>query len=86
LFNAIVNGKKILLVRVIVILILTAIISSCKTDEFISPTYKPANAATISKLPESEKIKGKEIMDWYTANLQTTDLEPHWDKPPANRV
>jgi hypothetical protein len=55
-------------------------VNSCK-DEFISPTFKPASAATISKLPASEKIQGKEIMDWYTANLQKTDLEPHWDRP-----
>jgi len=70
--------NSILLSVLIITLVVT--VNSCKT-EFISPTFKPASAATISKLPGSEKIQGKEIMDWYTANLQNTDLEPHWDRP-----
>jgi hypothetical protein len=68
------------LVELLFISAVSVCISSCKT-EFISPTFKPATAAAISKLPENQKIKGKEIMDWYTANLQSTRLEPHWDKP-----
>jgi hypothetical protein len=68
------------LVKLLSILTVLVSISACKT-EFISPTFRPASAAAISKLPENQKIKGKEIMDWYTANLQSTGLEPHWDKP-----
>ena len=64
----------------VIIISLALSVNSCKT-EFISPTFKPASAAAISKLPEREKIKGKEIMDWYAANLQSTALEPRWDKP-----
>jgi len=64
----------------VIVTALAVSLNSCKT-EFISPTFKPASAAAISKLPESEKIRGKEIMDWYAANLQSTALEPHWDTP-----
>jgi len=70
--------KSILFLFIIITLFVS--FNSCKT-EFISPTFKPAPAASIAKLPESERIKGKEIMDWYAANLQNIGLEPHWDKP-----
>lgn len=64
----------------VIVTALAVSLNSCKT-EFISPTFKPASDAAISKLPQSEKLKGKEIMDWYTANLQSTGLQPGWDKP-----
>ncbi|MDP9048455.1 MAG: hypothetical protein M3N14_09980 [Bacteroidota bacterium] len=65
----------------LIIITLAVTVNSCITQQFISPTFKPESAATIAKLPESEKVQGKEIMDWYTANLQFAALEPHWDKP-----
>lgn len=74
---------KIILPRALLVVLWVTCIISCKTNNLVQGSSKPKEAsidAAIAKLPASQKVERKEIMDWKDANLQTSALRPQWDK------
>jgi hypothetical protein len=64
----------------LIALIIAATISSCSTEETALPMRYSFHLKAISQLPASQKVQTQEMMDWYSANMQSYDIKPQWDK------
>ena len=54
-------------------------VSSCKTDTLILPINASSRLTTISQLPADRKIRPQEMFKWYSANLESSEIQPKWN-------